>query len=87
MPENSLENRVSAIEARNQRVELEKAWETSWLRRIGIVILTYLVMNLVLFAIDVRPTYVHALVPTLGFFLSTLSIGYLKAWWMRQHTP
>jgi hypothetical protein len=86
MPEKTLEERIAAIEARNQKVELEKAWETSSVRRIGIVALTYIVMNLVLYAIGVRPTYVHALVPTLGFFLSTLSIGYLKSWWVKQRT-
>ncbi|CAN5173856.1 hypothetical protein BH11PAT4_BH11PAT4_2840 [soil metagenome] len=86
MPEKTLEERIAAIESRNQKVALEKAWETSSVRRIGIVALTYVVMNLVLYAIGVRPTYVHAFVPTLGFFLSTLSIGYLKTWWVQQHT-
>ena len=36
-----MEERIEKIEERNKRVELDKAWETSWVRRIGIMILTY----------------------------------------------
>jgi hypothetical protein len=31
-----LDLRISAIEARNQRVELEKAWELSFTRKVSI---------------------------------------------------
>ena len=37
-----LEKRVSNIEERNKRVEGDKAWETSTLRKILIIILTYI---------------------------------------------
>lgn len=37
---NDLEKRVEAIEERNKRVETDKAWETSWTRRICIMVLT-----------------------------------------------
>lgn len=37
-----LEKRVVAIEKRNKKVETDKAWETSWIRRICIMILTYI---------------------------------------------
>ena len=35
---------INAIKARNNRVEKDKAWETSWIRRICIAILTYFVV-------------------------------------------
>ena len=41
-----LQAEISAIKGRNARVETEKAWETSWQRRIGIIITTYFVMIL-----------------------------------------
>jgi hypothetical protein len=31
----TIEQRLAAIEERNQRVELDKKWETSWVRRIS----------------------------------------------------
>ena len=40
----SLEERVNKIEERNKKVELNKSWETSWTRRICIMILTYIVV-------------------------------------------
>ena len=40
----NLEERVKKIEERNKKVELDKAWETSWTRKIGIIILTYVIV-------------------------------------------
>ena len=37
-----LENKIKKIEERNKRVELDKMWETSNLRKILIIALTYI---------------------------------------------
>lgn len=83
----SLEERVTKIEERNKRVELNKDWETSNVRKVIIAFLTYLVMVLFFHAIEVKNPWVNAVVPTLGFLLSTLSISIAKSWYMRtkQH--
>ena len=41
-----LEERIKRIEERNKRVEIDKAWETSWTRRICICVLTYIIVIL-----------------------------------------
>lgn len=76
-----LESRVAAIESRNSRVTMDKAWETSYVR-IGIIcVITYVFAVLVLNAIgNDRPLF-NALIPVLGFFLSTQSLPFLKNWW------
>ena len=38
MDNKELENEIIKIKERNKRVELDKAWETSWTRRICIMI-------------------------------------------------
>lgn len=79
-----LEKRLSAIEERNAKVEADKAWETSWTRRIAIAVLTYLVIVAYLhFVIHVEP-WLNALVPVAGFLLSTLTISYLKKFWINN---
>ena len=40
------EKEINEIKERNKRVETDKAWETSWVRRICICVLTYLVVVL-----------------------------------------
>ena len=40
----SLEERIEKIELRNSKVELDKKWETSIIRKIIICILTYIVV-------------------------------------------
>jgi len=82
-----IEQRLEAIEARNKRVEDDKAWETSWARRFSIMALTYLVVAFYLrFVVHINP-WVNALVPVLGFLLSTFTISLLKQQWInrRQH--
>ena len=79
-----LDRRISTIEARNQRVELEKAWEVSLTRKVSILTLTYLVMILVFWSLENKRCALNALVPTLGFFLSTVSLPMVKAWWQRS---
>jgi len=76
--------RISAIEARNRRVELEKAWELSLTRKVSILALTYLVMILVFWSLENEKYALNAIVPTLGFFLSTASLPKVKAWWQRS---
>ncbi|RIL09866.1 MAG: hypothetical protein DCC75_05580 [Proteobacteria bacterium] len=80
----SIAERVSAIEARNRRVELEKAWEVSALRRYSILLLTYFLTLLVFYLIGVERFWLSAIIPTLGYLLSTLSISLLKNWWLTK---
>jgi len=79
-----LEARVAVIEARNKKVELDKAWETSWIRRLSIASLTYLVVTTYLFYIGNDRPLVNALVPPTGFLLSTLVLPQIKAWWQKR---
>lgn len=86
MKDTSLEARVAALEARNKKVEADKAWETSWVRRGAIMLLTYLcVVAYLHFVIHVSPR-LNALVPVVGFFLSTLTISFLKTAWLKKRS-
>lgn len=75
---------MTVIEARNKRVENDKAWETSWTRRGGIMLLTYSVVVAYLnFVVHIDP-WVNALVPVIGFLLSTLTLSLLKNIWLKH---
>ncbi len=76
-----LEKRVVAIEKRNARVELDKSWETSLARKISVAIMTYIVVCAYLaFVIHVDP-WLNALVPVMGFLLSTLALDIVRKLW------
>ena len=80
----TIEDRVAILEARNKRVESDKAWETSWDRKVAIMILTYLtIVAYLYFIVHIEP-WLNALVPVAGFFLSTLTIGYFKNIWVKK---
>ncbi len=77
----TIEDRIAALETRNKRVENDKAWETSWTRKIAIMALTYLTIVAYLHFVMHAEPWLNALVPVTGFFLSTLTISYLKNIW------
>lgn len=79
-----LKKRVEALEARNRRVEIDKGWETSWLRKISIIVVTYLVVLGFLFIIKNNQPFINAIVPSLGFVLSTLAVNSLKQYWINR---
>lgn len=76
-----LEKRISAIEVRNNRVEIDKAWETSMARRGLLVLFTYLSVGLYLNMISIPNPWLNAIVPSLGFLLSTLTLPFFKMLW------
>ena len=82
----SLEERVNRIEKRNESVEADKAWETSWARRLFIVVFTYVAIGAFLSVINVEKPWLTAIVPALAFTLSTFSMPFLKKIWLRMHT-
>lgn len=78
-----MKNDITSIQARNKRVELDKAWETSMTRRSLIALVTYLVATLFMYRIGVSEPWLNALVPTGGYLLSTLSLPIIKKWWLK----
>lgn len=79
----TLEQRIEAIENRNKKVELDKKWETSWTRRLLIVAFTYILLGSYMWAIGVGQPLLNAVIPTVGFTLSTLSLPFFRRLWER----
>lgn len=77
-----LKNEIEEIKRRNVRVEIEKAWEISLARKIIVSILTYVVIVLFFIFVDLDRPFTNAIVPTLGFIVSTFSIGVFKNFWI-----
>lgn len=79
-----IESEILEIQERNKRVEDNKAWETSLFRKVAIVVITYLIAVIVLWTIKVSQPMFNALIPTIGFYLSTISIPFLKKQWLKK---
>lgn len=79
-----LEKRIERIEARNRKVETDKAWETSWTRKVLIALFTYLAIALYFqFVVKIDP-WINAIVPTVGFLLSTLTMPFFRKLWEKM---
>lgn len=85
MNQEEIENEINKIKERNKRVELDKKWETSTIRRICICILTYIVVITYSYIIKKYDSiFLSSLVPVIGFTLSTLSLGVVRKVWEKN---
>lgn len=79
------ENEIVKIKERNKKVELDKAWETSWTRKIFICILTYIVVVIYSHLINkISNIWLSSLVPVIGFTLSTVSLRLVRNIWEKN---
>ena len=81
----SLREEIEKIKARNKKVELDKVWETSWVRRIFIAISTYILVVIFLVSIGVDKPLFSAIVPAVAYLISTTSLGIIKSWWLKRN--
>ena len=75
---------LQEIKERNKRVEADKAWEVSITRRGIIVVFTYAAILIFLRMIDAPNAWAVALVPAAAYVLSTLTLPFLKKWWIEK---
>ena len=74
---------IKKIKERNKRVEADKAWEISKTRILIISIMTYIVIAIFLWFVKVPRPWINAIIPTLGFILSTLTLSLFKKLWLK----
>ncbi|MCR4277718.1 MAG: hypothetical protein NUV80_03080 [Candidatus Berkelbacteria bacterium] len=79
-----LTKRVEVIEARNSKVELDKQWETSTFRKVFLLTITYVLLAIYITLIGVNRPWLNAIIPSLGFLISTLTLGWVKAVWINR---
>lgn len=80
-----IETELQTIRERNVRVESDKAWEVSGVRVLSIVIITYIVAALVMFLIGTTNYLSNALIPVVGYLLSTQSLPAIKKLWLKRN--
>ena len=77
-----LQRQIDQINARNKRVEIDKAWETSLTRKFVVIVLTYLVVMVLFLVMKLPNPFVNAVIPSAAFVISNLSIPIVKKWWV-----
>ncbi|MBU0727670.1 hypothetical protein KKA95_03220 [Patescibacteria group bacterium] len=78
-----LKKEVKLIKERNKKVEGDKAWETSWSRKVLIAILTYFVIVLFFYFAELPKPFINSIVPALAFVLSTATLPIFKKLWVK----
>ncbi len=80
---NKLKFEIEELKSRNRKVDTNKAWETSVTRKVILSILTYVVAGFTLSTIQNPNPWANALIPSIGFFLSTLTLPVVRNIWQK----
>ncbi len=83
MKPQELEKEINLIKERNKRVEMDKTWETSITRKLLLFIFTYLSLGFYINVIGVEKPWLNAVIPSIGFLLSTLTLPFFKNIWKK----
>lgn len=78
---------IEEIKKRNQKVEADKAWETSWFRRLIVFVLTYIVIAIFFIFAKLPKPFINAIVPAVAFIVSALTMPVFKEWWLKNKAP
>lgn len=81
----NIQKEIDKINERNKRVESDKAWETSFTRKIILAIITYIVIALFFLVAELPKPFLNPIVPTLGFLISTLLLPFFKKTWISNY--
>ena len=73
-----LEEEIQKIKLRNRKVEADKAWELSWVRKFLIASLTYIAIVAYFYFAGLPKPFLNSIVPATAFLISTLSMSYFK---------
>lgn len=79
-----LEKEIRKIKERNENVEADKSWETSWTRKIIIFVLTYIAITIYFYVAGLPEPLVNSVVPAVAFVISTLSLPFFKRIWIKR---
>jgi hypothetical protein len=79
-----IKKEISLIKQRNKKVEADKAWEISKIRKLVIAAITYFIVVLFLYLIEAPYPWLSAFVPAIGFYLSTLVLPPIKKSWIKK---
>ena len=79
-----LKREIEKIKERNTRVEEDRAWETSWTRKVFIIVSTYIVVVIFMMIMQEDKPFLKALVPVVGYIVSSVSYDAVRAWWLKR---
>lgn len=79
-----IEKEITFLKQRNERVEANKAWETSAFRTVIIALLIYVVVSVVFYVTNVSRPLISAIIPPIGYIFSMQSLPFVKHWWIKN---
>lgn len=75
------ESILKRILTRNQKVDEEKRWKESLTHRLSVTVLIYIISVCCFYFASVHEIFIVALIPSLGYFISTIKLKLIRHIW------
>jgi len=85
VPENDLREIITKLYNEFNEDKKHQKFNSSWTRVIIITTLTYIIMSNYMLFLQVKDPYYNAVIPATGFYLSTLSLSFVRKLWIQWY--
>ena len=75
------ESVLKKVLSRNKKVDKEVLWKNSYTHRISVSILIYVISVCCFYFTSVSEIFIIALIPSLGYFISTIKLKIIRNIW------
>ncbi len=75
------ESILKKVLSRNKKVDLEAQWRDSLTHRVSVTLLIYIITVVTLYFTNTKDLYTIALIPSLGYFASTIKLKVIRHIW------
>ena len=80
--EEQTQNTIDLLYEEYNNEKKRQRFNSSWTRIIIITILTYIILSIYMDFIHIKDPYYNAVIPAIGYYLSTLSLSFIRKIWI-----
>lgn len=85
LPESDIRGIINKLYNEFNEDKKQQKFNSSWTRIIIITTLTYIIMSNYMLFLQVKEPYYNAVIPATGFYLSTLSLSFVRKLWIQWY--
>jgi hypothetical protein len=85
VPESDVRKIINNLYKEYNEDKKHQKFNSSWTRVIIITTLTYIIMSNYMLFLEVKDPYYNAVIPATGFYLSTLSLSFVRKLWIQWY--
>ncbi len=78
----SLKKELDTLHDDIRTLKIQQDWNTSVLKHGLVIFMNYLIMLILMYILNIESPFISALLPTLGYAITSISLNSIKKYWI-----